>query len=347
MVVLSRKGVFFPLPTGKGVLSLALVGALVATAALSQAAPDASADDAARRAKIAVTVGTKTVTVGELEDRLSEIPPFQAATFGASRDEIVHAFVEQIIVRDLLLGAGAEARKLDTTLPTKQELDRARSSATLRALRAEGPLKSKTNISNDDIKKYYEDNRTRFDAPERINVWRILCKSKEDAESVIALAKRDLTIAKYNELARDHSTDKATNFRGGNLGFLLPDGTSNEAGVKVDAGLFKAASTVKDGELVPSPVSEAGGFAVVWRRATVPATHRALDEVSDQIRTTLYRERTEAAEKKLIDDLRAKYVRDVNADLLKIIEIPPVDAGLGLPRSIPQAHEAGAPSKAH
>jgi len=318
-----------------------LAGALLASLATtsSHAAPEAgaaSAEDALRRAKIAVKVGPHTVTVGEIEDRLAEIPPFQAVTFGATRDEIVKAYVDQVIVRDLVLGAGAEQRKLDEAHPTRDQLQRARSTATLRALRT-GELKSPAQIPMEDVKKYYEENRSRFDSPERVNLWRILCKTHDEAMTVIAAAKKDLTIPKFNDLARDHSIDKATNFRGGNLGFLAPDGVSNEAGLKVDPGLVKAASSVKDGELLPQPVPEGSGFAVVWRRTTVPATRRTLEEATAQIRSTLYRERTEAQEKKLIDELRAQHVRDVNADLLKIIEIPPFDAGVSLPRSVPRA----------
>ncbi len=325
-------------------------GALIAslaTSAASHAAPEggaSAADETARRAKIAVKVGSRTVTVGELEDRLAEIPPFQAVTFGATREEIVKAYVDQVLVRDLLLGAGAEQRKLDEAIPTRHQLQRARSTATLRALRS-GELKSPAQIPMADVEKYYADNRSRFDSPERVNLWRILCKTHDEAEKVLAAAKKELSIPKYNDLARDHSVDKATNFRGGNLGFVAPDGVSNEAGVKVDPALVKAASAVKDGELVPHPVPEGTGFAVIWRRTTVPATRRTLEEATAQIRSTLYRERTEAREKQLVDELRAKHVRDYDADPLRIIVIPPLDAGVSLPRSAPRAPEAGPPQK--
>jgi peptidyl-prolyl cis-trans isomerase C len=323
----------------KPVLSRILTGALVCSAAVSspsRAAPDAGtpSEDAARRAKVAVTVGGRTVTVGEIEDRLAEIPPFQIATFGASRDEIVKAYVDQVIVRDLLLGVGAEQRKLHEALPTKHQLQRARSTATLRALRVGI---SPASIPMEDVAKYYEEHRSRFDSPERVNLWRILCKTRNEAESVLETAQRDLSIQKWNDLARQHSLDKATNMRGGNLGFIAPDGSSNEAGLKVEPGLLKAAAEVKDGDLVPRPVPEGQGFAVVWRRTTVPAAKRTLEEATAQIRTTLFRERTEAAEKKLIEELRAKHVRDVNADLLKIIVLPPLDAGISVSRSIPMS----------
>jgi peptidyl-prolyl cis-trans isomerase C len=185
----------------------------------------------------------------------------------------------------------------------------------------------------EDVTKYYEDNRSRFDSPERINLWRILCKTREEATTVLDAARRDSSIAKYNDLAREHSIDKATNMRGGNLGFVGPDGASNEAGVKVDPALVKAAQSVKDGELVPQPVAEGTAFAVVWRRGTVPPNRRSVDEASAQIRAALFRERTELAEKKLIDELRAKHVKEVNVGLLGLIELSPFDAGLGLPRT--------------
>jgi len=318
------------------VLSGAVVAALI-TAAPSRAEPDAGAPnaDAARRARVAVRVGSYAVTVGELEDKLATIPPFQISTLGASRDAVVHAYVDQVIVRDLLLAVGAEERGLPTEEPTKFLLARARSNATLRA--AHAPLPSVAAVPESDVKKYYEENLSRFDSPERVNIWRILCKSESEATSVLDAAKRDSSIAKYDDLAREHSIDKATNLRGGNLGFVGPDGASNEAGLKVDPAVVRAALTAKDGELVPRPIPEGSAFAVVWRRATVPASKRTLEESTPQIRATIYRERIERIEKDLIADLRAKHVKDVDYKKLAIIELGAIDAGppINLPRGTP------------
>ncbi len=323
-------------------VAAALLVASVSVPAPSHAEPDAAAAaspgptspapaDAARRAKVVLTVGTCHVTVGELEDHLAGVPTYQISTFGASREAVARAYIEQVLVRDMVLAAGAEARGLDKELPTSQLLTRALSGATLRKTRSASP--SAAAIPMDDVRRYYDDNRARFDSPERINLWRILCKSREEATTVLETARREPTIEKFNALARDHSIDKATNMRGGNLGFVGPDGASNEAGVKVDPALVKAAQTVKDGEIVPQPVAEGSSFAVVWRRGTVPANKRSVEDSAAQIRAALFRERTETNEKKLIDDLRAKNVKEVNAGLLGIIELHPFDAGLGTPRN--------------
>lgn len=295
------------------------------TTATATDAGDASTD-APRRGRVALKVGERTVTVGEIEDRLAGIPPFQLATFGASPKEVVEAYVEQVLARDLLLAEGARERQLDTKEPTLHQLARAQSSATLRAVRR--ALGTPSSISDADVRAYYDAHLDRFDAPERVNLWRILCATEADARAVLDEASRDLTTSRFNDLARERSIDQATKFRGGNLGFLDPKGVSNQAGLSVDPALVKAAAEAKEGALVPHPVAEGGAFAVIWRRATVAATRRSIEDAAPEIRATLYRERVEAAEKKLIDELRETRVRDVDPSLLGIIVLPIFDAGM-------------------
>jgi peptidyl-prolyl cis-trans isomerase C len=310
------------------VLALSLPSITTHARAEDGGAPDA---DAARRARVVLTVGPRKVTVGELEDQIAAIPTYQLTQFGSTKEAVARAYLDRVATRDLVLAAGAEQRGLDQQLPTRQVVDRALSGITLRRNRI--AYASAAAIPIEDVRRYYEENRSRFDSPERINLWRILCKTKEEAITVLEAARKDASITKYNDLAREHSIDKATNLRGGNLGFVGPDGQSNEAGVKVDPALVKAAQAVKDGELVPQPVAEGAGFAVVWRRGTVPANHRTVEESSAQIRSALFRERTETAEKKLIDDLRKQNVKEVNEGLLGVIELRPFDAGVSLART--------------
>ena len=312
------------------------VFALMMALGLVSAPLHADDPEAARRGKTVLTVGQHRLTVGELEDKIAAVPLYQLPDFGTTREGVARGFMEKAIERDMILAEGAELRGLDKQPPTTQLIERALSGYALRSVRTQLP--SSSAIPADDVKKYYEDNRTRFDAPERINIWRILCKTREEALSVIELQHRDSSIAKYNDLAREHSIDKATNLRGGNLGFVGPDGASNEAGVKVDAALVKAAQSVKDGELVKDPVAEGSAFAVVWRRSTVPPSRRSLDEAGPQIRNTIFRERTERAEKQLIEDLKKKNLTEEHHDLLAQIELRPFDAGvINQPRAVPVA----------
>lgn len=313
------------------VVAAAFVGASLLVMR-SGARAEMSAEEQARRAKVVVRVGAKSMSLGELEDRISAVPRFQLATFGADPDAIRHKFMSDIIVPELLLAAGAEDKKLDRELPTSHQIERARSSATLRAVRSD--VGAAAAISMDDVRKFYEDNRGRYDAPERYGIWRILCKTKDEATEVLAAAKKDPTPKNFETLAREHSMDKATYLRSGNLGFIAPDGSSNEAGLKVDPVIPKAAASVKDGELVGEAVKEGDNWAVVWRRGTIGASRRSVDDAAGQIRDSLWKQRVELASKKLEDDLRARRVKEVNPDLLQGIDVSVTD-GTIVPRKRP------------
>jgi peptidyl-prolyl cis-trans isomerase C len=284
----------------------------------------ALADD--RRDAVCVTVGARKITVGELEDRMAGVPRFQLGPFGNNDAEITKGFVDQVVLPEALYAMGAETRGLDKQLPTSYLLERARSTATMNAVRAQ--IGAANAIPMSDVQAYYDANKAHYDAPERYRIWRILCKTEDESTDVLASAKKDPTPKEWEDLARQHSLDKGSYLKGGDLGVVAPDGTSNESGLKIDPALFTAAGTVKDGEIVPQPVAEGSAFAVVWRRGTIPASHRSVDDAAAQIRDTLWKQRVEQAQKTLIDDLRAKNVKELHEDLLEGIEISSKDGNV-------------------
>jgi peptidyl-prolyl cis-trans isomerase C len=73
---------------------------------------------------------------------------------------------------------------------------------------------------------------------------------------------------------------------------------------------------VHDGQLVGTPVPEGDGFSVVWRKGTLAATRRTVDQVSAQIRDALWKTRVKEETDKLIAALRAAKLHDLNASLL-------------------------------
>jgi peptidyl-prolyl cis-trans isomerase C len=291
------------------------------TGARSRAAM--SPEEKARRLVVVATIGGREITTGELEDRIAAVPRFQRSSFGTTPDAVRHKFLEQVIVPEVLYALEAQSQHMDTEFETSGHLMRAHANASWRAIQAEvGPS---IKISMDDVRAYYEANKTRYDTPERYQVWRILCKTREEAIAVIDAVKKDPAVPNFTALARDHSIDKATNQRGGNLGFVAMDGTSNEAGLHVDPAIVKAAAQVRDGELVAQPVPEGSAFAVVWHKGTVGAIRRPVEDVAPQIRDTLRKQREELAMKALVAKLRAKDMHELNEDVLNGIEISSVD----------------------
>jgi peptidyl-prolyl cis-trans isomerase C len=271
----------------RGPLACLLVAGLLARASGRAAADDAG--DAARRAQVVATLGGRTITVGELEGRIAAMPPFQRATLGDTPDAVRRKYLSEVLVPEVLLSIAAAEAKLDQQLPSSYGVERALSQATIRSLRDR--IGSAAAIPIEDVQKYYDDNRSRYDTPERYQLWRILCKTREEAAEVIAAAKKSPTPKEFGDLAREKSIDKATFLRAGNLGFVSADGASNEPGLRVDPSIVRAAQAVRDGDIVPSPVPEGDAFAVVWRRGTIPANKRTVDDAAAQIRDTLWRTR--------------------------------------------------------
>jgi len=122
------------------------------------------------------------------------------------------------------------------------------------------------------ISTYLAEHTAEWQRPERVRVFRILVSTREEAEALLQKLSH-ATIAEFRTEARAHSLDKTSHERGGDLGFVAPDGTTDVPALRVDPALFEAASTVADGAFVARPVPEGDRFAVVWRRGSLPARH--------------------------------------------------------------------------
>ncbi|HEX3770891.1 MAG TPA: peptidyl-prolyl cis-trans isomerase [Polyangiaceae bacterium] len=277
-----------------------------------------------RRDAVVATVGappaSRSITAGDLEDKLASMPGFQRASFGPDAGTVRRRVLDDVLVRDALLSLAADRDRVASDPAVSHAVDRAASMGTVRALRAN--LGPPAGLPVADVRAYYEANRARYDAPERIRIWRILCKTSDEAREVLTAAQVDGTPRTFMQLARDHSQDKATALRSGDLGFLDENGASNEPGLTVDPSIVKAAQAVHDGEFVKAPVPEGDFFAVVWRRGTLAAERRPFDEVAPQIREILWRQRVKEETDKLVAGLRAANLRDLHEELLDAMTLP-------------------------
>jgi peptidyl-prolyl cis-trans isomerase C len=227
--------------------------------------------------------------------------------------------LEKVLIPELLFAQGALDRGL-----LKDETVRMRRRDLLKSALL-GHLRQKfakpEEIPAVAVANYYRANIDRYRTPARYAIWRILVATRKQAEDILAQAKKEPTPKKWGELARQYSLDKSTHMRGGNLGFVTEDGVSTNKKVRVDKALVDAAKGVRDGEFVPTPVSEGSGFAVVWRRGSMPAVNRTLEDEQATIRKILAREQGRAKQKELLDNLRDKYVGNVSDKALNLITV--------------------------
>ncbi|EYF02362.1 PpiC-type peptidyl-prolyl cis-trans isomerase [Chondromyces apiculatus DSM 436] len=294
---------------------------------------------------VVARVGAEAVTVGDVERRMGQLAPFQLRAYGQTPEEIRTRFVDEVVVRDLLFAQGAEASAMEK-MPEVQERMRALlRGALLARLRAE--VAKESPVTDDEVRVYYERNREKFNAPSRVALWRILVGTREEAEGILAeLKKVPPTPQIWNDLAREKSLDKSTSLRGGNLGAVLPDGSTADPEIRVDPALLAAASQVKDGELVPEPVAEGGRWAVVWRRQGMKAVTRPLEQEATGIRQVLAHQKADARVKQLLEGLRKEHVKNFNPEAVALLEV----SGAGelqparRPGALPSSRKPLAPS---
>ena len=187
---------------------------------------------------------------------------------------------------------------------------------------------AKDQISDKEIKKYYED-----EIVSDIKVSHILItpkvtddmtdeektaaekEAKEKIESIISElknTKKDEIADKFEELAKEYSEDKSTNSNGGSLGFINKDTLSDEYKELVDQ-----AYNLKDGEYSTKMVTTELGYHVVLRTETKEKA--SLEDVRDNILETLgskYIEENPVVNVKALQELRKEYdVEIVDSDI--------------------------------
>ncbi|HYO97241.1 MAG TPA: peptidylprolyl isomerase [Polyangiaceae bacterium] len=278
---------------------------------VSAAQPAAADDDSA----VVARAGDTVITASDVTRRLQALPPAQLATFGASGEEVRQSFLTRVLVPELQASLQAKQQRL---ADSPRALDRTRE---ILRVALDGALKQETlqqsPVTQTEVSAYFEANKTRFEQPLRVRLWRILVNDAATAERLLEQAKATPTPAKWSELAREHSVDKATHLRQGDLGFVHPNGDTDAPRVRVDAALFRAAESLPDGALVPKPVPEGQRFAVVWRRGSLAAKSRTLAQEEGPIRLLLERRRLDESRKALLARLRAEHVRGEQPNLLE------------------------------
>lgn len=293
-------------------------------------------------AKSVAHVGPAAISDEALTRRLRKIPDFQRNALADTPDKLKRQVLETWLVPEQLYALEAERLRLTQRASVQSRERELLRQAMEHALGAETAAKNPVTAA--DIQAYFDANRGRFETPRRIHVWRILTDDEALAKKILNDCKGVDGIKQWSQFARDHSLDKATHLRNGDLGFIHPDGNTDTPTLRVDPALFAEADKLADGELAATPSKEGAHFAVIWRRGSMKASNRTLAQETDSIRQVLERERVAKARDALLASLRSKYVSANNEALLENFAYSPA----GLPQrpvaSARPAHAAAAGS---
>jgi peptidyl-prolyl cis-trans isomerase C len=182
---------------------LALV---VATALYSQALTAAPQD-------VLATIGTKTITVQDLENRIKAFPP-QYAEALKSKDTR-EKLLDQMIDEQIVLNA-AQKSGIDKSKNFKAQIDAARTQILVSTYLRES-IEDKVLVSNDEVNEYYKNNPQQFQETELRRASHILVKTEDEAKAIQQSLRNGGDFAK---IAKEKSIDTGSGANGGDLGFF-------------------------------------------------------------------------------------------------------------------------------
>ena len=154
-------------------------------------------------------------------------------------------------------------------------------------------------VTDEEVDKYYDDNKDQFTTPESREVAHILVEKKAEADDLYQQLQDGADFAK---LARENSTDTGSASNGGKL--------TDVRGSFV-AEFEEVAFALETGEIGKPVKSEFGWHIITALDDTKPSAVTPLDEVRDSVRDQLLKEKQNKAMAAWVDEIQAKYADQI------------------------------------
>jgi peptidyl-prolyl cis-trans isomerase C len=281
-------------------LSLMTVAALltgISSVALAQEAgktepakPDAAQADAPKADpdKVLATINGSKITNKDVDQISADLDP----QFAKLPDDQRRLAALAAIIDIKSLAAKAEAEKLDQTPEFQARLEFLKD----RALHNDYFKQQVVDkITDADIRARYDKEIAAMPPQNEVRARHILVKTKEEAEAIIKQLDGG---AKFEDVAKEKSTDGSA-AQGGDLGYFGPGQMVPE--------FDKAANALEVGQYTKEPVQTQFGFHVIKLEDKRTQQPPAFDQVKDQVKSILIREKYMELVKKDRGDLKIEY----------------------------------------
>ena len=261
--------------------------------------------------EVLATVADRTITVGDLADRLASQSPYLRARFESP--ERRKEFLDNLVRFELLV---YEAKRRG--YGDKPEIIRARRNAMIQQLvkkEVDEPLAG-LEITDEEVRAVYEANPLEFDRPAQVRASDIFIEDRARADKVLARAKK-ADLAGFRTMARQESEDETTRANGGDLQFFEASGDGAPS-----ASIREAAFSLdRVSGVYPSLIEEGGGYHIIMLTGKRAGLKRTYEQAKRAIRHKLVRERKDAAMEALTERLRKEVEVEVDYEVLKSIEV--------------------------
>ena len=179
--------------------------------------------------KVLVRVSNRVITEKDLQAKIAKMPPYYQNVVAKNPKK----YVEEIIVEMLCYEEGVR-KGIDRDKEVKEVVNEAKKKIVMAKL-IKNEVEDKIVVTEDEMKKFYDEHKDEFKTPEMWRASHILVADEKEAKAMLDELARG---AQFEDLARAHSID-ATASRGGDVGYfragqLIPD--FEKACLKLDVG---------------------------------------------------------------------------------------------------------------
>lgn len=256
----------------------------------------ASSEDKAVRSIVLYRYEGGTIAAGDVLNAASQL---KYKTLDLRRTEAVVEYAESTLVPDALFVEAALREGLDRTGEVTQWLTRKRERELVVQLRV-AVLKDRVSISQEDIRREYEENPDRYMQPDQIEIQEILVATEAEAQDLLARLRQG---ASMGDLARQHSKrSPALRDEEGRRRFTA-------AAAVVYGRLVAAARKAPVGQLV-GPLQVREGYSI-FKVLSREQQRSSFEEAKKRVRATVNWIKKQQVFEQFLAELRAKYAAQV------------------------------------
>jgi peptidyl-prolyl cis-trans isomerase C len=199
---------------------------------------------------------------------------------------------EEVVLREIF-AQEAEKRGIAATVEYRNQMELARQTILIRELFAD--YQKKNPINDAEAKAEYEKFKAQGTGTE-YRARHILVEKEDEAKALMVQLKAG---AKFDELAKKHSTDKGSGANGGDLDFAKPESYVPE--------FSQAMVALKKGETTAAPVKSQFGWHIIRLEDTREAQFPAFEEVKPQIQQRLSQQKLQQYQEGLRTKAKTDY----------------------------------------
>lgn len=267
-------------------LTITALGLAALVACQNKSTSTDSATDQ-KTATVLATVNGTAITSEDFDREVKALPEYIRGM--ADTPQGKKEMIDTLVMRELILQQAAKEG-----LDKGKEIDEKLAELKKRIV-VDTYLKKKVEtdakITDDELKKFYNQNLDKFKSGEQVKASHILVKGEQEAKDILAQLKGGAT---FEDLAKAKSVDSSAS-KGGDLGWF-------GKGTMVPA-FEKAAFGLKEGELSGIVKSEFG-FHIIKLTGKRAAGTRSFDESKEQIKTALMPSKQQEIFMQLKEDLK-------------------------------------------